>query len=159
MVCLGNICRSPTAEGVLRKLVRERDLDAYIEVDSAGTSGWHDGEGPDPRTVQAALNRGYDLAPLVSRKVTQHDFDKHDYILAMDAQNLHDLRSLCPRAQHGKLGTLLQYGNSALGNVPDPYDCGPQVFEQVIDLCEQSCAALLAHLIASHQLPARRGQS
>ena len=153
MVCLGNICRSPTAEGVLRKLVHEHKLQHYIEVDSAGTSGWHDGEGPDHRTVHAAHKRGYDLALLRSRKVTARDFEQHDYILAMDSQNLRDLEAICPSAQRGKLETLLQYGSTGLSNVPDPYECNLEAFETVLDLCEQACEAFLHHLIAKHGLP------
>ena len=157
MVCLGNICRSPTAEGVLRKLVNDNNLQQYIEVDSAGTSGWHDGEGPDQRTVRAAHKRGYDLATIRSRKVTARDFEQHDYILAMDAQNLRDLEAICPPMQRRKLGTLLQYGSTGLNNVPDPYECNAEVFEKVLDLCEQACEAFLQHLVEKHGLPRQDG--
>lgn len=155
MVCLGNICRSPTAEGVLRRLIHDRELQQYIEVDSAGTSGWHDGEGPDPRTVLAAHKRGYDLAALRSRKVTPADFVEHDYIVAMDAQNLRDLEALCSPAQRSKLRTLLQFGSTGLSNVPDPYERNAEAFEEVLDLCEQACGAFLQYLIEAHGLPVR----
>ncbi|MES2604269.1 MAG: low molecular weight protein-tyrosine-phosphatase [Pseudomonadota bacterium] len=158
MVCLGNICRSPTAEGVLRKLIQEQGLQQFVEVDSAGTSDWHHGEGPDARTVRAANKRGYELEPLRSRQVTERDFVDHHYILAMDAQNLRDLQAICPPLHRSKLGMLLQYGDTGQSNVPDPYQCTLAAFEEVLDLCEQACAAFLQHLVKTHDLPAQRGK-
>ena len=109
-VCLGNICRSPTAEGVFRKLVSDRNLSHLVEVDSAGTSGWHIGEAPDARTVQAAVTRGYDLSQLRGRQATSDDFFKFDYILAMDKTNLSNLRSIEPNTgETARLELFLNY--------------------------------------------------
>ena len=159
MVCLGNICRSPTAEGVLRKLLHDQGLQHVITVDSAGTSGWHDGEPPDRRTILAASRRGYDLSQQRSRKVEASDFEQHQYILAMDDRNLRDLQSLCPPHHRSKLGLLLQYGNSPVPHVPDPYEKPAGAFDIVLDLCENSCSALLLHLVKTHGLAAERGHS
>ncbi len=158
MVCLGNICRSPTAEGVLRKLLHDQGLQHVIEVDSAGTSGWHDGEPPDRRTIGAAAKRGYDLAAQRSRKVVASDFEQHHYILAMDDQNLRDLNSLCPPQHRSKLGLLLQYGDSEIPHVPDPYEQPAAAFDTVLDLCENACSDLLQQLVKTHSLAAARSQ-
>ncbi len=158
MVCLGNICRSPTAEGVLRKLLVDHNLQQVIEVDSAGTSGWHDGEPPDQRSIRAAAQRGYDLAAQRSRKVAARDFEQQHYILAMDDQNLRDLENLCPPQHRIKLGLLLQYGNSPVRSVPDPYEKSAAAFDTVIDLCEAACSDFLQHVIKTHDLKAVRGQ-
>lgn len=152
MVCLGNICRSPTAEGVLRALIAEAGLDGVIEVDSAGTSDWHRGEPPDHRSQRAAAARGYDLSTLKSRPVVADDFLLHDYILAMDEQNLRDLHSFCPPHLHEKLGLLLEYGELDCTDVPDPYTLDGAAFDHVIDLCEHACKELLQQLIEIHQL-------
>ena len=158
MVCLGNICRSPTAEGVLRKLLQDQKLQGVIEVDSAGTSGWHDGEPPDQRSIRAAARRGYDLAAQRSRKVVLSDFEQHHYILAMDYQNLRDLEQMCPAHHRSKLGLLLQYGNTPVRSVPDPYEKSAGAFDTVIDLCENACHDFLQHLVKQHGLGPVRGQ-
>ena len=150
MVCLGNICRSPTAEGVLRHKLVQADLHQQVLVDSAGTSDWHEGEPPDARTIKAAARRGYDLSILRSRPVCNEDFLLHDYILAMDQQNLLDLQRRCPAPAHSKLGLLLQHGNHDRLEVPDPYERSAAAFDEVLDLCERACAALLQHLIETH---------
>jgi len=156
MVCLGNICRSPTAEAVLRKLVQAQGLQQQIVIDSAGTSDWHRGEAPDPRAIRAAADRGYDLSTLRARQVMADDFIRFDYILAMDEQNLRDLERLCPPEPHATVDLLLSYGTSNLREVPDPYDRTLAVFEEVLDLCENACADLLQQLIQNHRLHLRR---
>jgi protein-tyrosine phosphatase len=158
MVCLGNICRSPTAEGVLRSLLQAQGLHEHILVDSAGTAGWHQGEPPDSRSIRAAATRGYDLSSQRSRPVVTRDFDEHDYILAMDQQNLRDLEHVCPPAHRSKLGLLLQHGSTGRSQVPDPYEGPAAGFDEVIDLCENACAALLQYLVAEHGLNGRCGR-
>ena len=150
MVCLGNICRSPTAEGVLRSMLQAQGLHEHISVDSVGTSGWHEGEPPDLRTIHAASNRDYDLSSQRSRPLVPGDFEEHDYILAMDQQNLRDLARVCPPGHHNKLGLLLQHGSTGRSQVPDPYEGSVAGFDEVLDLCENACAALLQHLVVQH---------
>ena len=109
MVCLGNICRSPTAHGVLSKLVIGKSLGTSIVVDSAGTGDWHLGESPDARSKLSALTRGYDISKLTARQVANEDFSEFDYLLAMDEQNLSDLNRLCPEEYKHKLKLLLSF--------------------------------------------------
>ena len=146
-VCMGNICRSPMAEGVFRHHVREAGLDGLIAIDSAGTHDYHVGEPPDPRAQRAAGRRGYDLAMLRGRQVSSADFLEFDYLLAMDAVNLRALERLCP-PQHGhKLKLFMEFGaNVAPREVPDPYYGGEQGFERVLDMVEEASQGLLAHL-------------
>jgi protein-tyrosine phosphatase len=155
MVCLGNICRSPTAEGVFRKLVADAGLDACIEVDSAGTSDWHKGEAPDARSIRTAAARGYDLSAQRSRPITPRDFEEYDYIFAMDEQNLRDLHSFCPPHCRKKLGLLLVHSDYDHKEVPDPYSLEQTAFDHVVDLCEHACERLLQQLIRIHALDAR----
>lgn len=145
-VCLGNICRSPTAEAVLRHKLREAGLDGRIEVDSAGTGDWHIGKAPDSRTRQAAQRRGYDLSALRGRQVSAEDFARFDLILAMDGSNLSHLQRLQPGAGLAELDLFLRRYRLALDDVPDPYYGGEEGFEQVLDLIEQASDALLAEL-------------
>lgn len=148
MVCLGNICRSPTAQGVLEHQVGKRGLGHLVEVDSAGTSGWHIGEPPDPRSINAALRRGYDLSTQRGRQVSEQDFAAFDYVLAMDEQNLQSLRALCPHNYGGYLGRLLDFAqNKQRRDVPDPYHGGSAGFELVLDLIEEACEGLLQHIL------------
>jgi protein-tyrosine phosphatase len=148
MVCLGNICRSPTAQGVLEKLVAERGLGDRIWVDSAGTSGWHIGEAPDPRSQKAAANRGYDLSRQRGRQVSADDFDAFDFIFAMDSDNLRNLQALRPTHFGGQLGLLLDFGSQKqYREVPDPYHGGSAGFELVIDLIEDACSGFLQQVI------------
>lgn len=156
MVCLGNICRSPTAEAVLRAQVSAAGLTDYITVDSAGTSDWHMGEAPDIRSMQAATSRLYDLSSQRSRQVAALDFEEFDYILAMDSQNLSDLHEHCPVGYQHKIELLLNYGNTGWTDVPDPFNSGKEGFELVLDLVEVACNAFLAHLIDKHNLPRRQ---
>ena len=146
-VCLGNICRSPTADGIFRKLVADANLQGQILVDSAGTGGWHIGKGPDSRTVAAAKKRGYDLSQLRARQVSSADFAEFDYVLAMDKSNLMDLQRLKPSSYRGQLGLFLGYGNQdEYREVPDPYYGEGDAFELVLNLVEDAAQGLLNHI-------------
>ena len=146
-VCLGNICRSPTAEGVMRHQVAAAGLGEWIEIDSAGTGDWHVGEPPDARAQAAALSRGYDLSTLRARQVSSADFERFDFILAMDAANLAELRRRCPPAHRGKVRLLMEFASGVPEQeVADPYFGGAQGFEQVLDQCEAACEGLLGTL-------------
>ena len=154
MVCLGNICRSPTAHGVLEKLIKNKGLSQYIEVDSAGTSSYHLGDHPDPRSIAAARRRGYSLEQQIARQVSSNDFHEFDYVLAMDAENLHHLESAAPQNCKAKLQLLLDYSAGASKSVPDPYfGGGGQGFEKVLDLVEGACRRLLEQLEAELSHP------
>ena len=145
-VCLGNICRSPTAEGVFCQRALVAGLPA-LQIDSAGTAGWHIGKAPDPRTIRAAAQRGYDLAPLRARQVAQDDFHQFDFILAMDRNNLADLQAIRPSRSVAELGLFLDYASAfSEREVPDPYYGGDQGFEQVLDLIENASDGLIARL-------------
>jgi protein-tyrosine phosphatase len=146
-VCLGNICRSPTAEGVMRKLVAEAGLEDRVDIDSAGTGGWHVGSGPDQRAAEASRRRGIPLGGC-ARRVERADFERFDLILAMDRENLRDLRALAPdRAAARKVRLLREFDPASNGapdlDVPDPYYGGPHGFERVLDLVEAACRGLL----------------
>jgi protein-tyrosine phosphatase len=147
MVCMGNICRSPTAEGVLRHLVRASELAGKVKIDSAGTLDYHVGSPPDHRSQHHANQRGYDLSGLRARQVSAHDFEKFDLILAMDWQNLQELEELCPPGQRHKLKRLMEFAPPGLSDVViDPYNGGQRGFEMVLDHVEAACQGLLAHL-------------
>lgn len=147
MICMGNICRSPTAEGVFRQRLREAGLEQAVHLDSAGTHGYHIGKSPDPRARQAALGRGYDLSDLVGRQVDARDFDEFDLILAMDQDNLANLKRICPAGQSHKLRLFLSFSSRYAGQeVPDPYYGGPQGFERVLDMIEDAAAGLLEEI-------------
>jgi protein-tyrosine phosphatase len=146
-VCMGNICRSPTAEGVFRHVVASAALEQKILVDSAGTHGYHLGHPPDRRTQLAAAQRGYDLAGLRARQVTGQDFVSFDYILAMDMDNLSDLRRLAVAQHHEKLGLFMDYSSARRGEeIPDPYYGEAEGFELVLDMAEEAAAGLLQHI-------------
>lgn len=148
-VCLGNICRSPTAEGVFNHLIRQKHLEHRITVESGGTSGWHIGEPPDLRTQQEALRRGIDLGGLRGRGVFREDFDQFDYIVAMDEDNLSALRRICPKALHGKLYLFTDFAPKlGLTAVPDPYYGGAQGFARVFDIVQACANGLLAAMDA-----------
>jgi protein-tyrosine phosphatase len=148
-VCLGNICRSPIAEGVMLEHVRRAGLAERIVVDSAGTGDWHVGDAPDARAIAAAARRGYDLTELAARQVTAGDFKRFDLILAMDHKNLADLRRSCPPADAHKLALLMQFASRhQVRVVDDPYFGGVEGFERVMDHCEDACAGVLAELQA-----------
>jgi protein-tyrosine phosphatase len=146
-VCLGNICRSPTAEGVFRHLAREAGLEDRVHIDSAGTGGYHVGAPPDARAVAAAQARGYDLGPIRARKIAPEDFEQFNLILAMDEDNLVHLRGIAPETSRARLGLLLDYAPGRREReVPDPYYGGRNGFEQVLDLVNEACAGLLEEL-------------
>jgi protein-tyrosine phosphatase len=145
--CMGNICRSPTAEGVMRAKLKAAGLD--VEVDSAGTHGYHVGAPPDERSQAHAGRRGYDLSRLRARKLTAEDFSRFDLVLAMDADNLGYAERLCPPSQRHRLRLLLDYAPGAgKRHVPDPYYGGEAGFEEVLDLVEAACEGLIASLRA-----------
>jgi low molecular weight protein-tyrosine phosphatase len=146
-VCLGNICRSPSAEAVMRALAAREAPELALEVDSAGTAGYHIGDAPDSRSQAAALRRGYDMAPLKARIVETVDFERFDLILAMDTQNLEVLRQRAPAGYRERVRLFLEFApDCGLDEVPDPYYGGPAGFEQVLDLVEEASRGLLAHL-------------
>jgi protein-tyrosine phosphatase len=148
MVCMGNICRSPTAEGVLRAKLQAAGLHRAVEVDSAGTHGFHVREAPDPRAQRHAAKRGYDLSALRARRVVVEDFERFDHVLAMDGDNLAFLRELAPPGSAARLGLLLSYARQAAApsDVPDPYYGAAEGFERVLDLVEDACDGLIDHL-------------
>ena len=145
-VCLGNICRSPTAQGVFEHLVEQAGLIEQIDVDSAGTSACHVGEPPDRRAIEAASRRGYRLSHIRSRHVEAEDFECFDLILAMDKANLQALLSCCPASFQDKVRLFLDYEGSVQIEVPDPYYGGKGGFETVLDLIEDASLALLSSL-------------
>jgi protein-tyrosine phosphatase len=149
-VCLGNICRSPTAEGVMRALVREAGLEASIELDSAGTGAWHAGSPPDVRASAAARDRGVTLEG-AARQVLAGDFDEFDLLLAMDGSNLHELRQRArDEAQRAKVRLLREFDPASAGlddlDVPDPYYGGDGGFDEVFELVHAACQGLLAQI-------------
>ncbi|WP_432720177.1 low molecular weight phosphotyrosine protein phosphatase [Jeongeupia wiesaeckerbachi] len=147
MVCTGNICRSPTADGVLRKMVAEAGLDGVVIVDSAGTQSYHVGEAPDHRAQAHAKRRGYDLSPLRARQVAVADYTGFDLILAMDASHLRQLERQAPSQHQSKLKLFLEFATGTREReVPDPYYGGDDGFEHVLDLVEDGCAGVLAHV-------------
>src|SRR5690606_4863251 len=145
-VCLGNICRSPTAHGVLQQKITQRGWQYQVEVDSAGTAAWHTGKAPDSRSTAAAARRGYDLSSLCARQVTAADLDYFDYVLAMDDSNLLNLQQIGnPENRTQPQLFLQQFGQRfTVREVPDPYYGGDAGFEQVLDLIEDACDGLLA---------------
>jgi protein-tyrosine phosphatase len=146
-VCLGNICRSPTAEGVLRAIATREFPALPISIDSAGTANYHVGEPPDRRTVAAARRRGYDLSSQRARQLHADDFERFDYVLAMDRANLAELERQRPAAASAQLGLFLDYApDSGFEEVPDPYYGGVEDFERVLDLCEAGARGLLLKL-------------
>ena len=146
-VCLGNICRSPTAEVVFRAVAAREAPELAIEVDSAGTAGYHIGEPPDLRTRQAASRRGYDMSPLRARIVEPRDFETFDLILAMDRENLSVLHHRAPPQTRDRVRLFLEFAPDAtVTEVPDPYYGGPNGFEEVLDLVEEAARGLLDHL-------------
>ena len=146
VVCMGNICRSPTGEAVLKAKALAQGLN--VEVDSAGTIGFHEGSPPDPRSTQTANRKGYSFKGIRSRKVVLQDFADFDYILAADQDNLDDLQSICPNHHRHKLSLFLSHGQSDYTEIPDPYYGGDNGFELVLGLIEQASDALLQKICA-----------
>ncbi len=144
---MGNICRSPTAQGVFEKLVEEAGLSAHIEIDSAGTHAYHVGEPPDQRATRTAADRGIDLTTQRARRIHENDFEAFDYVLAMDRSNLEDLRAICPTHLQERVRLLLEFsGIAQAGEVPDPYYGGAQGFERVLDMVEEGARGLLGEI-------------
>jgi len=152
-VCMGNICRSPTAEGVFRHHVAEAGLSDVIAIASAGTHDYHIGEPPDRRSQAAALLRRYDLSAQRARHVASADFERFDYLLAMDNENLAHLKRLAPPGLRSKARLFLEFGTQGVLEVPDPYYGGTDGFERVLDLVEDASRGLLAHLQRSIERP------
>jgi protein-tyrosine phosphatase len=146
-VCLGNICRSPTAEVVFREIAARDAPDLQVEIDSAGTAAYHVGAPPDSRTCQAALRRGYDMSALRARVVEVQDFTRFDLILAMDRQNLEALQSRAPAETRSRIRLFLEFApETDTTEVPDPYYGGANGFEEVLDLVEAAAQGLLQHV-------------
>lgn len=149
-VCLGNICRSPTVEGVARHLALREAPHLGLQFDSAGTAGYHIGDPPDPRSCRAAQARGYDLSALRARQLEAADFRRFDLLLAMDADNLRDMRAIAPHGLEGRANLFLSYWSGAPGQVvPDPYYGQADGFETVLDLAEQGSRGLFRALAAA----------
>ena len=150
-VCLGNICRSPTAEGVFRALVEREGLSDQISADSAGVGSWHIGNPPDRRATAAARGRGIDISSQRARQARAQDFHRYDYVIAMDSENHHALSALCPTGQTDRLYTFMQFApHLGSGDVPDPYYGGENGFEVVLDMIEAASTGLLADIRAKH---------
>ncbi|MCF6219184.1 MAG: low molecular weight phosphotyrosine protein phosphatase [Gammaproteobacteria bacterium] len=150
-VCMGNICRSPTAEGVFRTQVVDRGLADLFEIDSAGTHAYHDGEGPDPRAKKLAKQRGVELGDVRARRVTAEDIEHFDYILAMDGDNHLNLMKLAPEGHEHKVRRILEFTSFySERDVPDPYYGGPRGFERVYDLIESASEGLLDVIVTTN---------
>jgi len=149
-VCLGNICRSPTAEAVLRRLLASEAPELQVQVASAGLGSWHIGEPPDSRAQSAAKRRGVDMSTIRARQISRDDFARYDLILAMDRQNLIELQRLAPAGYRERVRLFLEFGDAdeidELDEVPDPYYGADAGFERVLDLAESAARGLLAHL-------------
>lgn len=153
-VCLGNICRSPTAEAAMRRLLESEQLTGHVQIDSAGTGDWHVGHPPDRRAAEAARRRGLDVRGR-ARRVTTEDFDHFDYLIAMDHSNLADLRELAPHEEaHRKIELFRNFDSHSPHNaeVPDPYYGEGDGFETVLDICEAASRGLLRHIRERHGL-------
>jgi protein-tyrosine phosphatase len=150
-VCMGNICRSPTAQGVFRNLVEKEGLSHLIHTDSAGTIAYHVGEQPDRRARQTALKRGVDLSDLRARRSRSEDFEAFDYVIAMDRTNYNDLLEICPPGHEERLHLLLDFApHRPEDEVPDPYYGGVAGFDRVFDLVEDASRGLLQHIRERH---------
>jgi protein-tyrosine phosphatase len=147
-VCMGNICRSPTAHGVFQNLVERESLSHLIEVDSAGTHAYHVGEPPDQRAQKTALRRGCDLGRQKARRASKEDFQRFDYILAMDQDNFRNLQAIAPPDMEEKLALFLDFAPGlGISEVPDPYYGGRDGFERVFDMVEEAAQGLLEHIL------------
>jgi protein-tyrosine phosphatase len=148
-VCMGNICRSPTAEGVFRRVLRERAPQLDVYIDSAGTHDYHVGAAPDARAQAAALRRGIDISGLRARQVVREDFERFDLILAMDEENVRELKRRADRDYHDRIRLFMEFApNATRRTVPDPYYGGEQGFEDVLDLLEEASNGLIEVVLA-----------
>jgi protein-tyrosine phosphatase len=152
-VCMGNICRSPTAHGVFRDLVQQQGLADHIEIDSAGTHAYHVGEAPDRRAQESARRRGVELSDLRARRTEPDDFHAFDYVVAMDQDNYHGLSRICPDGMHDRIHMFMDFApEMRTREVPDPYYGGDSGFERVLDLVAAAAAGLLAEIRRQHDL-------
>ena len=154
-VCMGNICRSPTAHAVFRQQVFEAGLSDQIEIDSAGTHGYHIGNPPDARATATARQRGIEMSDLNARQVSAADFTQFDYIVAMDHDNLRLLKASCPQGEQQRLSLMLDWTTGWGDEVPDPYYGGDSGFEHVFDMLTDACGSLLAAIVSRHGLTAQ----
>ena len=145
-VCMGNICRSPLAEGVLREALVDAGLGAHVCIDSAGTGNWHQGDAPDPRSVEIASSYGIDISAQTARQVCPEDFERFDLIFAMDRSNEATLRARSPSSRHGRIFLFLDYTLGKNIDVPDPYYGGEDGFENVYQLLREGCSVLVTRL-------------
>lgn len=151
MVCLGNICRSPLAEGAARAHLQRSGLD-WVEVDSAGTGGWHAGEPPDPRSIEVAADFGVDLRSQRARKLRSADFEHFDWLLCADRSVLRDVRAMVPAGVRGQAALLLEWAGLGAGaEIPDPYTGGPDDFRRVWAMADAAAAGIVARLSAGRQ--------
>ncbi len=151
MVCMGNICRSPTAHGVFETMVKEAGLADRIEVDSAGTHAYHVGNPPDRRAQETALRRGFDLSAQRARRAVSEDFEIFDYVLAMDQDNYHGLCAICPRGKEDRLHLFMDFATEfSSREIPDPYYGGDDGFEKVFDMVEAASRGLLLEIQSQH---------
>ena len=154
-VCTGNICRSPTAEGIFRRYVDDAGLSEKIYIESAGLLDYHEGDNADHRTQQHAMKRGFDLSQIISRPIVRDDFKNYDYLIAMDSSHLKAMNELCPENHKPEkvIKLMLDYSNQWKGEgVPDPYYTGEDGFELVLDMLEESCRELLNVIKKRHKL-------
>ena len=152
-VCLGNICRSPTAEGVFKNLVQQSKLGDRIQVDSAGTHAYHVGEAPDGRAQEAARNRGIELGKLKGRQAITQDMTEFDYVLAMDHENVENLLGICPAGYESRINLFLSYAaDLEIEEVPDPYFGGNSGFDHVLDMIEEASMGLLNEIRSKHNI-------
>lgn len=150
-VCLGNICRSPLAEGVFRELIREKGWDSQFSIDSAGTASYHVGKSPDPGSRRVALRHGFSIEDLRARQFTPHDLDKWDYVVAMDASNRKNIEKL--GALGGELWLMRDFDpNEKGGNVPDPWSLGDEAFLECYQIIRRSCETFLNYIAGKHGL-------
>lgn len=146
VICLGNICRSPMAEGVLRARIAASPLAGRVELDSAGTGDWHVGQPPDPRAIATAARHGVDIAGLRGRQLSATDFDRHDWLLCADRNNLRDVRARGPASAHSRTALLLDWAGVGNAEVPDPYTGGRAEFEHVWQLLDRAAQGVIARL-------------
>ena len=157
-VCLGNICRSPMAEGVFRRVAEEEGVLHLFEIDSAGLGDWHIGQAPDSRAQDAARNRGIDISGQSARQVRHDDYARYDLLLAMDETNYQELVQLAPGDARHKIRRVLDFAPQVpTKDVPDPFYGGPEGFDHALDLIEQAARGLLAHLLEDAAAPVKKG--